>query len=165
LHAKGGSITQIPANAVAVYFKSPAALILGDSILPGRKQQRAGASRAKAKILERKSLNPALCFSFAGEPSGPDLNWLLQRLAATPIAARTAEQIAEPPCAAAISETEPQKPHFVTTTHRELRERLVECFHGARQDNTGGGAALAGITQALEPMRLIFADSIQTTID
>src|SRR6266581_4832147 len=123
---------------MAIYFETPAALILSDSIFTKREKEGAGTALAQTRVFERKSLNPSLRFSLTGEPGRPNLRRLAARIVPTSVPARTAQQVTEPPGTAAIGQTEPQKPYLITSAHRELREGLVERFHGPRRITSTG---------------------------
>lgn len=133
--AKRRAIAQIPGDAMAVHIKFSATLVFGDTICARFKRKRTAATRAEAKFLQGETLNPGFRFSQTGKPGGPDLHRLSARFLAAPATPRASQQIAQPPRAAAIGETEPQEPHFVPPPHGKLGKRFVECLHGERKNH------------------------------
>ena len=128
-YAKRGTAVQIPGDCVTVDFQGASAAILFDHIAAVSKMKWSLAARAKLQTLRRKSLNEALRLSVPRKPSSPNLNRHPARVFGATVAPRIHHQIAEPPGATPIRQSQTNKPDFVAAARRKSGENFIQGLH------------------------------------
>ena len=111
---KFGMILQIPRDRMPSNFQFSAAGALADFILAHSEMKWILSSGAEIQPLQPKPLNKAFRFSIPGEPRSPHLHGHPVLVSRATAPSRIHQQISEPPCPAAIGQSQTKKPYFVT---------------------------------------------------
>lgn len=125
-YREAGRIAQIPCNLMLIHMQAPSAAVFVDGVIPNLEMKWTAVSCAELEGIQGESLNEGAGLFVRWEPGGPHLDRRSQRIPNATISPRIQQQIAEPPGAAAIGETEADEPGFIAPARREGREDSIE---------------------------------------
>ena len=103
---------------MSIHIKGAFAGVFSNRIATDPKVKRAPAFLTDVDSIQRKALNKALRIGSRWEPCCPHLDRQAFCVSLTTASAGIHQQIAEPPCAATIRQSETKKPHLVAPSHR-----------------------------------------------
>src|SRR5579862_9358080 len=112
-NAKRGMVLQIPREFVPVHIQSSPAKVYPDFVVSGFEVERCLTTRADAESRQRKSLDKALRRVIRRKPGGPHLHRHALRISRAAAATGIHQQVTEPPCAAAVRQSQAHKPHLI----------------------------------------------------
>src|SRR5579863_1647684 len=110
-------------------MQSTATKVLPDLVVSDLKVERCLPLRADAELRQGESLDKAARRIIRRKPCGPDLNWQALRILPATAAAWIHQQVAEPPGAAAVRQTEVYEPHLIPASCRQSRENFIQSGH------------------------------------
>jgi len=130
-HAKRRAVAEIPIDFVSVNLQRSTAGIFVDCVFFTPKVEGSLPSWTDVQSQQRKALNEGSGLAISRKPGCPDLNRSTLRIAYTATPSGIHQQVTKPPCAAAIRQSEAEKPHFIAATDRSMRENFIESSHGS----------------------------------
>ena len=126
---KRRTVMQVPRDRVTVNLQGSAARALVNSVVAHLEMKRILPAPAKLQSLQRESLNEALRLPLRRKPRSPNLYRHPARIACATAPPRIHQQISKPPSPAPIGQSQPNKPDFIPSPHRQRRIHFIQRFH------------------------------------
>ena len=128
---------QIPRQPLSADIEGAAASGLFDAVGTGF-EKKGGSPGANTQSFERKLLDERLRRAASREPGRPDLHGGCAWEAGTAVASWIRQEVAQPPGARIVGQTEAQEPRLIAAAHAEPGERQIQRSHPSSLERFAG---------------------------